>query len=345
MDKNNLNSYRGVWVVAELDTQTGNPRKVTYELLGEARRVADALCEELSVVLFCKTLAEETRRELEETGCNRALLLPEKLLADCTSETIAAVLADLIEARKPSVVLIPGTELGRDFAPRVSAKLRVGLTADCTALEVNEDRELVQIRPTYGGNLMAYITTPEHRPQMATIRPNIFTVKKCKTQRELAIEYVDIAVKALGNNTRCVAFEPRSSPLRDLSEAEIVLVAGYGLGKEHMPMLYRLAQQFDAAVGVTRKVVDEGWAPFEQQIGQTGKSIAPDLCILFGVSGALQHTIGIRNAKKIIAVNHDPTAPVFQISSAAVLADAAEVLEQMMEQIEEVRKRRELLWH
>ena len=192
---------------------------------------------------------------------------------------------------------------------------------------------------------MAYITTPNHRPQMATIRPNVFTVRSCGRRCKLETEELPVSIDETALRSRRLNFEHKELSCADITEADIVLVGGYGLGKENLQQLYRLASKMDAAVGVTRKVVDEGWAPFELQIGQTGKNIAPELCILFGVSRALQHTIGIRNAKKIIAVNSDPTAAVFKISNVAILADAAEIISRMTEQADEIKNEGDLVWH
>ena len=336
----------GVWVVVENDLNNHAPKKVTYELLSEARVLADQLNEEVTAVNLCETIDANMPQVLQKLGCDRLLSVTNQLLRGYHSELYADIVADLAQKEHPSIILVPGTENGRDFAPRISAKLKVGLTADCTGLAINEKRELVQIRPTYGGNLMAYITTPCHRPQMATIRPNVFTVRECPNRRPLKKEQIPVTIDESILRYRHIETEPRESACRDVSEAEIILVGGYGLGKENFPLLYRLASQINAAVGATRKAVDEGWAPYEIQIGQTGKNVAPELCILFGVSGALQHTIGIRNAKKVIAVNNDPTAPIFKQSDTAILADAAEVIKLLLQKADEIKNtRRDLVWH
>lgn len=330
-----LSAYKGVWIVMENDAKTAMPKKVSYELLSEGRKIADKLGEEVYALDICEKVKDQTLKDLEGVGCDHLLLVENPVLGTYSTEFYSSIVTDLIKEMKPSVVLFPGTENGRDLAPRVSAKLQVGLTADCTALEIDEKNQLVQVRPTYGGNIIASIITPNHRPQMASVRANVFGVVHTEAakpihviRRNAEINVDDMKVKNMGS-------QPKTSAYKDIEEANIILVGGYGIGKEGFAVLEKLALKLGAAVGATRKAVDEGWAPFEVQVGQTGKMIAPDLYVCFGVSGALQHTIGIRGAKKIIAVNSDPTAQIFNMSDVAILSDAKTVMESMLKLAEE----------
>lgn len=330
----NMQEYSGVWVVLENDVNTNMPKKVSYELLSQARKLADQLGEEVTAVNLCKKAENQLYNNLKDVGCDQLILAEHEALEQYSTELYSTIVTNLIRQYKPSGILLPGTENGRDLAPRVSARLGVGLTADCTDLTINEKKELVQIRPTYGGNIIASIVTPNHRPQMATVRPNVFCVSKCKESHELRIIKPIITIDTNIIRVKRTGFKPKEFRYRDVTEADIVIIGGYGVGKEEFPLLYELADKLDAAVGATRKVVDEGWAPLEIQIGQTGKIVAPEVCICFGVSGSLQHTIGIRGSRKIIAVNSDPTAQIFGISDVAILGDCRPIIRQMLKKCE-----------
>lgn len=331
-EKPDLESYVNVWVMVENDRETKSPKKVSFELLSEGRKLADKLGEELYAVYLCGKLSEQTLKDLEKIGCDHLILVEREELEQYSTEWFSGITTELIRKYKPSIVLFPGTENGRDLAPRISARLRVGLTADCTALEINEKRELVQVRPTYGGNIIASIVTPKHRPQMASVRANIFNIEYRKQLGKLDIIRPEIAFALKETRVKCIGTEPRTTAYKDVEEAKVLIVGGYGAGREGFRLIHELALKMDAAVGATRKAVDEGWAPFEIQIGQTGKIVAPDVYLCFGVSGALQHTIGIRGAKKIIAVNRDPAAQIFGISDVAILGDCEEVLKHLIQQ-------------
>ena len=306
-----LSSYSGVWVVMENSEKTGDPKRVSYELLSEARRLGDQLKEQVWAVDLCEKISEATQQELRSIGVDCLLLLEDQAFSEYNTELFTDLVSDQIIRHRPSIVLFPGTENGRDLAPRISARLRVGLTADCTGLEINDKKELVRVRPTYGGNVIASIVTPDHRPQMASVRPNVFGIKKNTSTNVMRVLRVDMDLDLQSLRVTRINRTERDNVYGDVEEASFVLIGGYGAGQEGFKTLFELAEQIGAAVGATRKAVDEGWAPVELQIGQTGKTIAPEVCICFGVSGSLQHTIGMKRAKHIISVNHDPTAPIF----------------------------------
>ena len=326
----NLSIYRGVWVVLEADNVRNQLRKVSLELVSEARKLADRLGQSVSAVLMCNQLPQSLERQLTDAGCETLYLVQHPDLEHYQTERFCGVVCTLSNRYHPAVILFPATENGRDLAPRVSCSLQVGLTADCTGLDIDDKGNLVQIRPTFGGNIMASIITPNHRPQMASVRPNVLLVRTSEKRFPLKIVRENI-IPSQGNSTAlldCVV--EKDTVYKDVSEADIVIVAGYGVGsKENYKKIERFAIRMNAAIGATRKVVDEGWAPPEIQVGQTGKTIAPDLYIACGVSGALQHTIGIKNAKHKIAINTDPAAPIFQVADVAILGDCVEVIEKL----------------
>ncbi len=329
-----LSQYRDIWVFIETDADQTRLKKVSLELLSEARKLADRLGERVSAVLLCARIPERFEELISGVGCDTARVVQDEKLGVYDTNIFAGAVSDLARKHRPAGILFPATELGRDLAPRVSCELRVGLTADCTSLDLDEKRNLVQIRPTYGGNIMASIISPNHRPQLASIRPNVLSVvqakKACKcvlVREELPMEKYTPKARYLGSVEKDVIF-------KDIVEAQILVVAGYGIGsKANFKKLERLAVKMNAAIGATRKVVDEGWAPFEIQVGQTGKTVAPDIYIGCGVSGALQHSIGIKNAKLKIAVNTDPAAPIFGISDVAIMGDCIEVSERLCERL------------
>lgn len=330
--KADISAYQNLWVIAETDPMTGKLNKVTLELLSQGRILADGLHEQLGVVLLCEKIPDQFEDAVASTGCDFAIVEEDAKYSRCSTEQVAREIAALVRKHKPSILFAAASEIGRDLAPRISAMLETGLTADCTGFDLDADGNLVQIRPTYGGSIMASIITPDHRPQMASVRPNVFqVVKVVDSPGHVAVAKCEPMIQDDNPLTEIIDLVENPSPFKSVTEAEVVLVAGYGVGsKENLAVIQRLAVEMGAALGVTRKVVDEGWAPYELQIGQTGKTVAPALYIAFGVSGALQHTIGIRNAKNIIAINQDPAAPIFTVAHKAIMGNCVKVAKEML---------------
>ncbi len=329
-------AYRDIWVVLEMNPRKNVLQKVSLELLSEAKRLAGLLGEKVGAVLLCEGPPKDFRQSVAAVGCDYARIVRDGALAQYNTDIYADVVTRLAQAYKPAGILFPATENGRDLAPRVSCALETGLTADCTALAIDEDRNLVQIRPTYGGNIMASIISPNHRPQLASVRPNVLSVVTQNTPTDTEFIREEIQARPEVSKTALLRSTEKQSVFKDVAESDVVIVAGYGIGsKENFKKLERLAVKMDAAIGATRKVVDEGWAPFEVQVGQTGKTVAPALYIACGVSGALQHTIGMKNAKHIIAINTDPAAPIFSMSDVAVMGDCMKVAEALLKRIRE----------
>jgi len=328
-----FSKYRDVWVVLETDAEKGRLRKVSYELISEARLLADKLQQDVVGVLLGDQIPADIE-SLSHCGCDKVLVLQNQALSQYDTLLYTDVLTGLIARHNPDVVLFPATENGRDLAARAACRLNVGLTADCTSLAIDSDNQLVQVRPTYGGNIMASIISPNSRPQMASIRPNVLNIDNTNL-REMEIVMVEHDIDRKNQGVLFLGYEEKRSIYRDVSDATVIVAGGYGMGgQENFVLLDQLALKMNAAIGASRKAVDEGWVPFEIQVGQTGKTVAPDLYIACGISGALQHTIGIKNAKKIISINSDPAAPIFAMSDVAIVGDVTSLLTNLIDKIE-----------
>lgn len=332
-----IKDYRDIWVVLELESSRNQLRKVSLELLSEARRLADLLGQETGGILLCKEIPPGLSKSISDVGCDYLYIVQHEDLDYYHTERFTFLVSELANKYKPSCILFPATENGRDLAPRVSCAMQVGLTADCTDLDIDEEKNLIQIRPTYGGNVMASIISPNHRPQLASVRPNVLEVKLLESPSKVQLIYEDINPDSGISTARLIEVLEKDTVYKDVTEADILIVAGYGVGsKENFNKLKKLAIKMNAAIGATRKVVDEGWAPFEIQVGQTGKTVSPSVYIGCGVSGALQHTIGMKNAKYKIAINNDPAAPIFKVCDVALMGDCISVANALCEKIIEL---------
>jgi len=323
----------GVWVVGE--QKDGQMAAVTLELLTTGRWVADSLKQQLTVVMVGNDL-DSMVGTLEEYGPDRIILISgqgaNQFIPEVYSESIAAVAAKT----QPSVMLFPATYDGRDLAARLAAKLGVGLAADCTEVSVDDEGRFVQVRPAFGGNLMAVIHQPVARPQLATLRPHITKPAKAKTKTTPVIEHANLVGlpknfdKKVLKTVREVAEESGN-----LDEAEVVIGIGRGLGSvENIKTINRLAVLLKAAVGGSRGVVDAGWLPHSQQIGLTGRVISPKMYMALGISGAVQHLVGVRTAKQIVAINIDPEAPIFKVATYGIVGDLLSILPTLITELE-----------
>ena len=335
--KVDLSSYRGVWVFVEQRQRYIMP--VTYELLGEGRKLADHLGEELSLVLLGWKI-EEKAGELARYRIDKLYLVEDPVLEHYYTNFYTQVLVDLVRAEKPEIILLGATSLGRDLAPRVAARLETGLTADCTSLEIEpKERNLLQTRPALGGNILATIISARHRPQIATVRPKV--MKKVKPDGKGQIRMIkikpDLASQDQGVKILDLIREERN--VVDLQEAEIIVSGGRGLGKpENFSIIRRLAHLLGGAVGASRAVVDAGWIPSYHQVGQTGKTVQPKLYVACGISGAVQHQAGMRGSKVIVAINKDPNAPIFDIATYGIVADLHRFLPVLIDKLEKREK-------
>ncbi|HVO85448.1 MAG TPA: electron transfer flavoprotein subunit alpha/FixB family protein, partial [Syntrophobacteria bacterium] len=277
-------------------------------------------------------------KELIGYGADRVHLVEDPALIPFTDEIHAKVLAELVQAKKPEILLAGATATGRSYIPRVAAALRTGLTADCTGLEIGDDGLLYQTRPAFGGNVMATIICPNRRPQMATVRPRVMRKPAFDTQRQGMVETFAPSPAALLSRVKVVTSVKDVQDTTPLTEADVVVTGGRGLQKpENFKLIRELALLINGAVGASRSVVDEGWMPYSHQVGQTGKTVSPKLYMACGVSGAIQHVVGMQGSEIIVAVNKDPHAPIFDVANYGVVADLFEFLPALIRKLKEER--------
>jgi electron transfer flavoprotein alpha subunit len=330
-----LESYKGVWVVAE--HHNGEVHPVSYELLGAGRTLADKLGVELSAVIIGDQL-QEGANQLVGYGADRVHLVEHPALVPFNDESHAKVLTELIQQKKPEILLAGATAMGRYFIPRVAATVATGLTADCTELDIGDDGLLYQTRPAFGGNIMATILCPYRRPQMATVRPMVMRKLSFDSRRQGVIEAFTASEQALTSRIKVIETVTVPQETARLAEAKVVITGGRGLQKpDNFKILEELALLVDGAVGATRSVVDEGWVPYSHQVGQTGKTVSPKLYMACGVSGAIQHVVGMQGSEIIVAVNKDPNAAIFDVVNYGVVADVFEFLPALVKKIKEQR--------
>ena len=317
-----LGDNRSFWVVAEL--VQGRLREVTYELLGRATELAARLQSEVCAVLIGDGSIEHAQ-DLIAHGADRVYLLNNEQLSNYSSDAYASALADTIRKFQPYVVIAAATSLGRDFIPRVAARLGLGMTSDCIGLDLNEKEQLVQLKPAFGGNIVAPILS-RTIPQLATVRPGMLSATEPNPLRKGTI--VQVHSTGLKSMAKVIdeRFESDGDALR-LDNADVIVSAGFGVGgSEGLKVVNRLAEALEAPVATTRKVVDLGWLPRQLQIGLTGRSVSPQLYIAIGIRGAFNHMVGIGRAKTVVAINKDPNALIFKNSDYGIVGDYAEVV-------------------
>ena len=331
-----LSAWRGVWVVAE--QREGELSPVTLELLGAGRRLADELQVELAVVVPGDA-TEELGRHVAEYPLDKVYLLESPVLRDYSTLLYTQAIVDLARQERPEIILVGATAQGRDLAPRMAIRLESGLTADCTGLAVDQNtRNLVQTRPAFGGNVMATIICPYHRPQIATVRPKVMKKLEPGGRREVEVVRRRPELSPEGRLVQILSTVREDGGGVDLQEAEIIVSGGRGLGKpEHFELIRRLADALGGAVGASRSVVDAGWIPSYHQVGQTGKTVQPKLYVACGISGAIQHQVGMRTSDIIVAVNKDPEAPIFNIATFGVVEDLHQFIPRLIERLEQAR--------
>ena len=326
-----ISAYKGVWVFCE--QRRGQLHSVGPELLGKGRDLADQLGTDLVAVVFGHKL-DGLGTELAQYGADKVLSVSDPALEHFTDDVYGQVLTSLIQEHKPEIVLCGATALGRSFFPRVAAVVNTGLTADCTELAIDpENKNLLQTRPAFGGNIMATIVCPNHRPQMATVRPKV--MRKPKPDPGKRGEVVDIkAPDGLEALSRVVESIEETSQSALLAEAEIIVTAGRGIqDPKNLDLVRELAGLLGGAVGATRGVVDSGWIPYAHQVGQTGRTVSPKLYLAVGVSGAVQHVVGMQSSQVIVAVNNDPGAAIFDVATYGLVGDLFEVVPAMIQRL------------
>lgn len=330
-----ITQYKGVWVFAE--QRQGKLMGVAIELLGEGRKIADKLGVELTAVLLGNKV-DEIADKLIKYGADRVLYVDNEILDVYTTDAYTKAIYELVMDRKPEILLIGATNIGRDLGPRLSARIGTGLTADCTKLEVDEkDGKLLQTRPAFGGNLMATIVCPNHRPQMSTVRPGVMEKAHYDESREGTIEKVDIKLEKSDIKAFVEKVEKSEKAEVPLEEAPIVVSGGRGLGnKEGFKLIEKLAKKLGGVVGASRATVDAGWIEQSHQVGQTGKTVRPKLYVACGISGAIQHLAGMQESDCIVAINKNPDAPIFDVADYGIVGDLYEIIPQLIEELDNV---------
>lgn len=332
----NIADYKGVWVFAE--QREGILQKVSLELLGKGREIADKLGVELTAVLLgheVKQLAED----LTAFGADKVLLADNELLKYFTTDGYSKVICELVREYKPEIFFIGASYIGRDLGPRVAAKLETGLTADCTGLDIDEEtKNLLMTRPAFGGNLMATIECADHRPQMATVRPGVFEKLQKDESKKGVIKQVQVSLEENDIRTKIEEIVKLAKDVEDITEAQFVISGGRGVGsKESFDFLKEVAEVLGATVGGSRAAVEAGWIDKAFQVGQTGKTVRPVVYIACGISGAIQHLAGMQESDYIIAINKDSDAPIMKIADLALVGDYKQILPELAAGIKEVK--------
>lgn len=328
MDKS---QYKDIYVFVE--QREGVIQNVALELLGKARELADRLHEKVYAVLAGYQVADKAQ-ELIAYGADTVLCVDAPELEQFTTEPYAQAITQIARERKPSVLLIGATTIGRDLGPRLSARLETGLTADCTGLDISEENDLLMTRPAFGGNLMATIICKEHRPQMSTVRPGVMRLGTKNASRKGTVEQVTINFDRSKFRVRIVKTVKEQKNLIDITEAKILVSGGRGVGnQEGFRMLEELAGTIGAEVSSSRAMVDAGVIGHDRQVGQTGKTVRPDVYFAMGISGAIQHLAGMEESDFIIAVNKDKYAPIFQVADLGIVGDIRKIVPLLAEKL------------
>lgn len=327
--------WRGIAVY--VDHHHGHIHPVTYELIGKAKELA-AKIKHPVYCLFIGRDISQTAHSLLSYGVNDVFVYDNPELEDFRIEPYTAVFEDFINKQKPGIILVGSTNLGRSLAPRVAARFGTGLTADCTILDVDEDTNLAQIRPAFGGNIMAHIYTPNHRPQFATVRYKVFSAPQKLSQPTGKVTSCDIAKQALQSRIRVLSTKDKEK-VRSVEDAEIIVVAGRAVkNQKDLDIINKLAEQLGGMVAVTRPLIEAGLADARVQIGLSGRTVKPKLLIACGVSGAIQFVAGMDKADVIFAINNDDNAPIFNIAHYGIVGDVFEIVPKLMELLDQSRQ-------
>ncbi|MFH1860268.1 MAG: electron transfer flavoprotein subunit alpha [bacterium] len=325
--------YKGVWVFAE--HRDNKLMSVTYELISAGRVLADKLNQKLSVVLIGKDVSEFAKG-LIGYGTDEIYLAEDPLLESYSDDGYTRVMVDLIREYKPEILLIGATIIGRSLSPRVAARLQTGLTADCTGLDIDENGNLLQTRPAFGGNIMATIISPNTRPQMATVRPKVMKKAEFNSSRTGTIIPAIVNLSSGDIHTKILQVIKETKERVNLDEAEIIVSGGRGLQTgENFRLIRELAATLNGTVGASRAAVDAGWISHHHQVGQTGKTVCPKLYIACGISGAIQHLAGMQSSDCIVAINKDPDAPVFNVATYGIVGDIFEIVPKLISRLSE----------
>ncbi|WP_371363988.1 Caffeyl-CoA reductase-Etf complex subunit CarE [Sporomusa rhizae] len=330
------NLYKGVWVYIE--QVKGTIRNVSHELLGEGRKLANAMGQELAAVLIGQDVASLTK-DIFASGADKIYLVEGPEFKHYSTDGYTITLTDLINTYRPSVILMGATNDGRDLGPRVACRVGTGLTADCTNLDIDEATGLVAwTRPAFGGNIMATILCPDHRPQMGTVRPKVFKRPEQDFSRTGEIVKVVSKVNLEDIRTKLIDVIQVCTASCNLEEAEIIVSGGRGMCKpENFTLIEELAKVLGGAIGASRAAVDAGWIPALNQVGQTGKTVGPKVYFACGISGAIQHLAGMSSSDIVIAINKDADAPIFKTADYGIVGDVLEVIPALITEFKKIK--------
>lgn len=327
--------YRGVWVFIEQNE--GEIEGVSLELLGAGRTLADKLGVSLAGVLLGKGV-KTLCKQVISYGADEVYVIDHPVLEDYRTESYMKGVILLAEKYRPEIFLYGATPNGKDLASAVATDLSTGLTADTTMLDVDIEKRLLEAsRPAFGGNIMATILCKKHRPQMATVRPKVMKALKPDSEKQGTIIEEDIELHEEEMRTKVLKIVKDVTKSANLADAHIIVCGGKGLGdQQNFALIYELAEVIGASVGGTRDVVEAGWLPHELQIGQTGETVTPKIYFAVGVSGAIQHVVGMKNSEIIIAINKDANAPIFDVATYGIVGDALDILPKLIQQFKEL---------
>ena len=325
---------KSLWsgIAVYVDHVDGEIHPVTLELIGKARELADKLNQEVYCIAMGDNI-ESNVRELLHYGVDKVFLYDDNELKYFRIEPYTSVIEDFIKNVKPAVLLVGATTVGRSLAPRVAARFRTGLTADCTILDIKENTDLVQIRPAFGGNIMAQIVTPNSRPQLATVRYKVMSAPERGEDEVGEIIKVSIKKEKLKSNINVLEVAKKSKE-KEISEADVLVVAGRGVKSEKdLEMIKELSELLGGQVACTRPLIEAGWVDAKRQVGLSGRTVRPKLIITCGVSGAVQFTAGMNNSDYIFAINTDEKAPIFKVAHYGIVGDIYEVVPMLIEKL------------
>jgi len=332
----NLDDYRGVWVFIEQNDS--KIEGVSLELLGAGRKLAD----KLQVPLAGFLLGHEVKplvKEVISYGADEVYVIDQPILKHYRTESYMQGVRLLASKYKPEIILYGATPNGKDLASAVATDLSTGLTADTTMLDVDISNRLLEAsRPAFGGNIMATILCKKHRPQMATVRPKVMKALKPDAAKGGKVVEEKIDLKEKDMRTKVLQIVNDVTKSANLAEAHVIVCGGKGMGDlQHFQLIHELAETIGASVGGTRDVVEAGWLPHEQQVGQTGETVTPKIYFAIGISGAIQHVVGMKNSEFIIAINKDPNAPIFDVATYGIVGDALEVVPKLINQFKQLK--------
>jgi electron transfer flavoprotein alpha subunit len=333
--KDNISQYKGVWVFGE--QRNGVIASVVFELLNKARVLAKDLNTYVGVMLLGNNIKEKAK-ELVFRGADKVFVVDSPVLQNYLTENYKEVIVNLVNKHKPEIILAGATTTGRSLVSRIAVDLYAGLTADCTGLDIDKEKKiLVQTRPAFGGNIMAQIISPNFRPQMATVRHKVMPEAEIDLTHQGEIIVEEFNQDWQDKRVKFLDFIEEAIATVNLAEADIIVSGGRGLQeKENFKMIEELAQVLGAAVGASRAAVDSNWIPYSHQVGQTGRTVCPKVYIACGISGQIQHLVGMQSAKTIIAINKDPDAPIFKVADYGLVGDVFKIVPLLTRKFKEV---------